>query len=109
MHRSFEIVHAGCLVVSRDFVGSAVEDIELFQEARIWTIRWRLLGCVVCLIFVERAAYSTSGRDCLMSSRAASVSSWREYMRYAATMAALRPRRGLTILSNGIGGIGAGA
>ena len=57
-----------------------------------------------CSRFAGRA-YSTSGRDCLMSARAASVSSWREYMRYAATMVGLRPKGGL---SNGIGRIGSG-
>lgn len=45
IHRSFEIEHAGSLVVSRDLVGSTVEHVELFQEAGIWTITRELSGC----------------------------------------------------------------
>lgn len=41
-----------------------------------------------------------------MSARAASVSKWREYMRYAATIAALRPEGAMR---NGIGRIGSGS
>ena len=70
-HRSFEIEHTGSLIISRNFKGSAVEHIELFQEAWIWATGiislWRATD-------YGETTHSTSGWVSLSSSRAPSVS-----------------------------------
>lgn len=45
LDRPFEVEHTGSLFVSRNFVGSAMEDIELLQEAGVWTVGRKLSGC----------------------------------------------------------------
>lgn len=48
VHSSFKIEHTGSLIVSRDFIGSTVEYIELLQEAWVRTIMdgsYQAVGC----------------------------------------------------------------